>query len=49
MPESKADKKWRLARNKEIRKRRRQGDSIKALMHEYGLCESSIYGILRAR
>jgi len=44
----KEDRKWRRERNAKIRKRRKEGDTVKMLAHDYGLSASSIRRILRA-
>ncbi len=52
MPESKADRRWRAKRDKEIRKRffrKVRPNTAKQLAHDLGLSLSSIYRILRSR
>lgn len=38
---------WRKKRNQEIRRQRKEGDSIRGLAHQFGLSRSSIFRILR--
>jgi transposase len=42
------DRRWRNKRNRIIVRRFREGDSARALGHDYGLHPSSIWRILRA-